>query len=132
MKGELKEFFERYNIDYIIPVPLHIKRESERGYNQAGYIAKEVAKEFNKEYYPNILRRVKNTKAQSGLARGDRQSNIKDAFKVEWKECIEGKNILIVDDVITTGGTVRECSKVLKENGAKKVFVLALATGKKV
>ncbi len=116
--------------DLIIPVPLFPSRKRSRGYNQSQIIGKEISKLTNKKIYENILIRLKNTKPQSLLILEDRQHNIANAFFVvnSKREYITDKNILLVDDVFTTGFTTNECAKVLKNAGAKNVFLFALAT----
>ena len=127
------QFLKSYDI--ILSVPLHKKRLRQRGYDQSQLIAKELAKKFNynlhnkKEliYYNNILIKNKNTKPQSLK---DMQSRIKDVigiYEVKNIEKILGKNIVIFDDIYTTGSTLKECKKVLLEAGAKNVGILALA-----
>lgn len=124
---KIKEFDEK--IDYIIPIPIHLSKLRIRGYNQTVLLAKE----FEKNGYKNILYRgmikIKKTVAQSNLNFAERNKNLKTVFKinVEYSECLKNKNILILDDIFTTGTTVNECAKVLKKNSANKVFVLSLA-----
>jgi ComF family protein len=111
------------------PIPLHPNRLRERGFNQA----KEVAEFINK--YTNIpfidvLQRTKDTPAQAQLTRQkDRYDNIRNAFKLIDFQRIEDKNIVLIDDVITTGWTVKEAAMILKKNRALKVFVVTIARG---
>lgn len=116
------------NYDFIICVPIHKKRFKERGYNQSELISKEIAKLCNKTYCKDVVQKSKNIVAQSSLDKLDRVRNIKDAFKL-GKNCeiVKKKKIAIFDDVFTTGATVNECAKVLKESGAEKVGVFTLA-----
>lgn len=113
--------------DIIIPVPIHRKRKLQRGYNQTQLIAKEIAKNIDIELCDDALIKTKNTIAQSKLNKNKRKQNIKGAFRVLDLEKIQGKNILLFDDIFTTGSTVNECSKILKKVGAKTVGVLTIA-----
>ena len=113
--------------DIIIPVPIHRKRKLQRGYNQTQLIAKEIAKNIDIKLCDDVLVKSKNTIAQSKLNKNKRKQNIKNAFKVLNLEKIQGKNILLFDDIFTTGSTVNECSKILKKAGAKTVGVLTIA-----
>ena len=119
------------NYDIIIPVPLHKKKKHIRGYNQTELIAKELVKNIpNLKLETNILIKTKNTEVQSLLTKNQRQENIKGAFEVGAGNCacpIEGKRIILFDDIYTTGATANECSKVLKRAGAKEILVLTIA-----
>lgn len=111
--------------DVIIPVPLHIKRLRERGFNQSLLLAKEVGKTYKIPVDPFVLRRTRWTEPQVNLSGKDRKINVKGAFAVHGD--LKGKRVLLIDDVYTTGATVGECSKVLRKSGAKEVCVLTLA-----
>lgn len=111
--------------DVVMPVPLHIKRLRERGFNQSLLLAKEVGKRHRIMVDPFALKRIRWTVPQVNLSGKERELNVKGAFEVQ--KDVKGKRILLVDDVYTTGATVRECSKVLKKNGAKDVCILTLA-----
>ena len=132
MKPELNIFFEERSLDYIIPIPLHSSRENERGYNQAEYIARLIAKEYIIPLEVNLVERVKNTRPQSSLHRFTREENIESAFKIKWEDAVRDKNIAIVDDVITTGTTAKELDRTFKKLGAKSVNLIVVATGKKL
>ncbi len=112
--------------DVIIPVPLHWTRLIKRTYNQADLLAKPLAKLFRKTYLPLGLKRIHHTKSQGHLSKKDRQRNIRQAFRVTNPAAIQGKRILLVDDVMTTGATVEECAKVLRKAGAIYVNVLTV------
>lgn len=116
--------------DYIIPVPISFKRYLERGYNQSYLIAKFISKELNKPLIKLGLIKVKNNLKQSTLKIDERLQNVKGAYKVLNSKLINGKNILLVDDIYTTGTTVNECSKVLKASGANKIIVATIAKAK--
>lgn len=114
-------------IDLIIPVPIHHIRSFKRGYNQSELIARFIAKETKIRLVNNVLKKTRNTKPQSLLSANIRKKNIYDAYKVQKSELIINKTILLIDDIYTTGATVNECTRVLKENGAKKVIVATIA-----
>lgn len=117
-------------IDLIVPVPLHKAKERERTFNQAYLIAKYLGRMLDKYVDNKSLVRIKNTKTQNKLTKDERKCNLKKAFKVIERDNIRNKNILLIDDVFTTGSTVDECSKVLLGSGASKVYVLTFATGR--
>ncbi|MBU5676652.1 ComF family protein [Alkaliphilus sp. MSJ-5] len=114
-------------IDLILPVPLYKGKERERGFNQATLLCKYIAKETNIPINIDVLIRVKNTKVMHNLSKKERQENVNDAFKVLDEGVIMNKNILLVDDIFTTGATVNVCSRLLTTHGAKSVTVLTFA-----
>ncbi|MCP4368379.1 MAG: ComF family protein [Deltaproteobacteria bacterium] len=128
-------FWDIKNIDLIIPVPLHLRRLRDRGFNQAVLLVKnwkQLAVKLSIDISDisverNVLVRSRWTEPQTGLGRKKRMKNIKNAFKVSDRSGIAGKKILLVDDVFTTGATANECAKTLISNGAKRVDVLTLA-----
>ena len=113
--------------DIILPVPIHKKRKSTRGYNQSELIAREVSKRLNVEYYNNVLVKDINTIPQSTLTKSKREQNVLGIYSIQKEQKIQNKSILLIDDIYTTGSTVNECSKVLIKNGAKLVDVLTIA-----
>jgi ComF family protein len=128
---KLAEGFHRYwdpqSIDLIIPVPLHSKRLRERGFNQALLLVKELSQRTRIPYSKRLLKKRIPTPPQVKLSGGEREKGVKGSFHIEREDEIEGKTILLVDDVYTTGATVNECSKVLLKAGAQRVDVLTLA-----
>lgn len=118
-------------IDFIIPVPIHRSREKQRGYNQAEIIAKALGQKIKKPVRKKIIARSKETKPMKGLSMEERVENISNAFSIisERKNIIKGKKILVVDDIYTTGSTVDFISKILKGEGASKVYILTFAAG---
>lgn len=126
-KLELDEINEKF--DFIIPVPLHKTKVRERGYNQSEFIAKGVSDKLNIPLLTNAISRTRYTKSQTKLNLIQRAENMKDAFKVNEanSELLKNKNIILLDDVITTGATVNECISVLKIAGVNKIFALSLA-----
>lgn len=111
----------------VLPVPLHPRRLREREFNQSLLLAKEISRALRIPLIPDNLQRVRWTKPQIELKGEERLTNVKGAFEVKDPKDIECKSLLLIDDVYTTGATVRECSKVLKKAGAEKVYVLTLA-----
>lgn len=123
----LESHIKNWNADLMIAVPLHRLKKAERGYNQSYFIAKGIKKELNIPVATNIIKRHKFTTTQTELTLAERKENIKDAFKIKNKKAVKGKNIVLVDDVITTGATISECAALLKLNGAADIFVLSVA-----
>ena len=113
-------------INYLVPVPLHEQRLKERGYNQSELIANALGELTSIPVLTNVLIRKLNTETQTGKTKAERAANVVGAFAVLNKNAIKDKNIVLLDDVFTTGATVDECARVLKRAGAKKVYVLTL------
>jgi len=118
---------EMDRIDLILPVPLHRAKQRQRKFNQAKLLAEHIALAFCKRLEHNALVKTRFAAPQAGLSRTERLKNIKDSFEVKKPKLVKDKNILLVDDVFTTGATVNECAKVLKEAGADNINVLSLA-----
>ena len=113
--------------DLVVPIPLHRKKLKERGFNQAELLARVIATHFDLKLVKNNLKRVKATKSQTSLSKKQRLENIKGAFQFRNKDEFREKKILLVDDVYTTGTTVREAAKVLKKAKAREVYIFTLA-----
>ena len=112
----------------LIPMPLHSSREKERGFNQSELLAEIISKTFNLPLEKNILIRAKNTRAQAELTDWEeRQANLQNAFTVANPENLKGKNIILVDDVYTSGATMSAAAETLRASGAKKIIGLVLA-----
>lgn len=124
MAKRVKE--EGFVFDLIIPIPLSPKSLKKRGYNQSELLAIEVAKVLDKPLRTDILYKVKETKHQKELGFNDRQNNLRDAFFVNFPKDIKDKNILLVDDVMTTGATTNQCAKALKKY-CNEVYVVTFA-----
>ncbi|MCI8285071.1 MAG: ComF family protein [Firmicutes bacterium] len=118
--------------DIVIPVPMHKKKERQRGYNQADILAKFMAKRLKIPYNRDILIRTKNTAPMSRLSADERKKNLKGAFCVtaEGRRLISGKNVLLADDIYTMGVTAQYCSAVLKESGAESVTIMSMASSR--
>lgn len=115
--------------DYLVPVPLYRWRLLRRRYNQASLLAYGIGKAAKKTVLPDSLFRTRSTPIQGHMTSGARAKNVKNAFAVREKDKarVAGKNILLIDDVYTTGATVSECAKALLKAGAAQVNVLTLA-----
>lgn len=118
---------QNWQIDLIIPVPIHHLKKAERGYNQSDFIVKGLSKSLNIPSSKKILKRIRYTQSQTRLNQKEREENVTDAFKVKKRRSIQGKNLLLVDDVITTGVTIQECGKVLRNAGANSVYACSVA-----
>jgi len=112
-----------------VPVPLHTHKRRQRGFNQAELIARSALKlqPFRRFELKPILDRTRETQSQIGLSRHDRRENLRGAFAVTAPEVIRGREVLLVDDVFTTGTTASECALVLRRAGAAKVYVATVA-----
>jgi len=114
--------------DLIVPVPLHAKRERERGHNQAAVLARELARATHLELDEYVLaRRVHTERHRAGMDARARRESVTGAFEVRAPKQISGRRVLLIDDVFTTGATVSECAVVLESAGAAEVFVLTIA-----
>lgn len=116
--------------DVIISIPLYSKKEALRGYNQSFLISRDLSKKLKIPEKSMLVSRIRDTGSQRLLDRSARCFNLKDAFRVKDAKEIKGKVILLVDDILTTGNTLSECSRVLKEAGAKQVIGAVIASGR--
>lgn len=122
LKGSVYE-----QADFLIPVPLHWKKQRKRGYNQSEMIALGMGKALGKPVYTDILERIEFTSSQTRKTRYDRFTNVTGSFIVKNCEKCAGRNILLIDDVVTTGSTVEACAEVLIKNNISKVSLATLA-----
>lgn len=115
--------------DVLVPVPLHWIRLWHRGYNQAALLAQGLSQMTGKIYLPHVLRRHRRTASQGTKNSQQRHHNVKKSFSIKSSQTdrVCNKNILLIDDVYTSGATIQECVKVLKKNGANQVDILTLA-----
>jgi ComF family protein len=116
-----------YPVDVMVPVPLHIRRLRERGFNQTLLLVKELNKRTGIPYEERALKKIKDTPVQITLKKRERRKNLTGAFQVKDQQAIKGKTVVLVDDVYTTGATVNECSRALLKAGAERVAVLTVA-----
>jgi ComF family protein len=127
MAQRLAGFADHDSSDLLLPVPLHLKRIRERGFNQAILLGELLAREWKIPFERSLLRRIRWTEPQVNLAAGERAANVRGAFAVGDPSVVKGRRVILVDDVLTTGSTVSECSRVLKRAGAVEVFVATVA-----
>ncbi len=114
----------------LIPVPLHPRRFNWRGFNQSELLVKDIADTFQMEMAHDVIERTINTAPQADIKeREERLKNLNGIFKIKNGIKITGREILLIDDVCTTGATLNECAKVLRSNGASKVVALVIARG---
>ena len=123
----LASFCSQAEPELIIPVPLHRKRLRQRGYNQSQLIGAVLAKQWKLSLEVGNLRRVRWTEPQTSLDAADRRDNVSGAFAVRDPRRLEGKRVLLVDDVYTTGSTIRACTEPLREAGVAALFVVTVA-----
>lgn len=125
----LQPMLGHVSIAGVIPVPLHPTKERERGYNQSEFIAKGISKVTGLKGFPHLLKRTRHTKTQTQLNSQERKENVADAFEVNshYVSRISHASFLLVDDIITTGATIQECAKVLKDGGAEKIYAASIA-----
>ena len=123
----LQRCFETRQLDVIVPIPLHIRRLRERGFNQSVLLARELSKRATIPLLIKALRKTKETPVQTALTASERRKNLRGAFEVAQKGQIQGKSVLLIDDVYTTGATVNECARTLLDGEAKTVSVLTVA-----
>jgi len=115
-----------WKVDIVVPVPMSLSRRAERGYNQAALLARPIALSFGLEYRSRALRKTRETRSQVGLSLGERQANVRGAFEAD-RRVVSGKQILVVDDVTTSGATLNACARALRVAGAREIYCLTLA-----
>ena len=119
--------FGATSVDLVVPAPITMLHRYDRGFNQCEYLARGLAKRIDRKYDATILRRTGSPRRQAGLSAEERWLNVAGTFTVKKPELVAGRTILVVDDVMTTGATLSECAKTLKEAGAWRVFALSLS-----
>jgi len=132
IKKIMEIYFSRNHLPFshlhmIVPIPLYRRKLKERGFNQAELLARIISKYFNIKLNKNNLKRIKSTQSQTKLSANERIKNVKGVFKVKNGKEFWEKNILLVDDIYTTGATVEEAAKILKRAKAKEIYVFVLA-----
>lgn len=121
--------FEKTANHIIVPVPLHVRRARWRGFNQAGLVAQDIAQRLGIPFHPKALSRVRNTVPQIKMHnRTQRLENIKGAFVCADAQAVQGKTVILVDDVTTTGGTLAECARAVRQAGARSVIAFVIAS----
>lgn len=123
--GQDKALWE--DAEMLVPVPLHPSRRRDRGFNQARLLARDLGARRGFDVLPGALVKTLNRPAQAGLRAADRERNVRRAYAVKHANRVRGRTLILIDDVTTTGATIRECARVLKEAGAKEVRAITLA-----
>lgn len=125
---QMVDFFHslHWQVQAVLPVPLGKKRLKERGYNQVGLVARPLAFNIGMEYLPRAVQKTRDTRSQVGLSASQRQENVKNAYQAD-PLAVNGKSVLLMDDVATTGSTISVCTESLLSAGAKEVYVLTIA-----
>jgi competence protein ComFC len=114
-------------VDFLIPVPLHPARKRERGFNQSRLLARDLGRLRGMTVLEGCLVKVKNVPPQAGLRAAEREDNVKKAYAARRRQKVRGKTLILIDDVATTGATLRECARVLVDAGARDVRAVTLA-----
>ena len=123
-----KKIFDKIKMyDKIIPVPVSKNRYKQRGYNQSELLSKEISKQTGIEYVNDVLIKNKDIIEQSKLNKEQRSKNIKNAYNIKDIKKVENKKILLIDDIYTTGSTVEECCKTLRQSNVQNIGVMVLA-----
>lgn len=128
MAEQYGDWIRSRGVEEIIPVPLHPSRLRERGFNQAGLLARRLSEELGIPMGKNVVFRIRRTKPQKELDDREREKNLVQAFGVsrQWKA---PRRVLLVDDIYTTGNTIHRISRLLKKAGAQKVYFLTISIG---
>lgn len=113
--------------DWLVPVPMHPRKERHRGFNQAEILARALGKRYGLPVVPNLLKRTRNTPPQSGLSPVRRAENMEGAFRINPRYAVSHKKILLIDDIYTTGATLDACAKILAESGAGVISCMTLS-----
>ncbi|MFN3587756.1 MAG: ComF family protein [Spirosomataceae bacterium] len=124
----IKKEVEEYKLDYLLPVPIHPKKLKTRGYNQAEVFSKGLSESLEIKTLTDVLLKTRETVSQTKENKQERFENIKGSFKIIEAGILKGKNIAIVDDVLTTGATLEEIAQILKNVGVSKVVIITIAT----
>ena len=114
-------------IDVVVPMPVTVFHRMDRGYNQSAYLARSLASLIDRECVVNAIARCGHPRRQAGLSGAERIENVRGTFKAVDPRRVRGRTVLLVDDVMTTGATLSECAKTLKEAGAWRVWCITLA-----
>ncbi len=115
------------DVDVIIPIPLHASKQKKRGYNQCDFIVKGMAKELGKSYNLTVVERLRANETQTKKGVYERWINVKELFKVVQPQFVNGKHVLLVDDVVTTGSTLEACADALLQVPGTKVSIATIA-----
>jgi len=123
------ELFEGSGPFLLIPIPMSAERRRERGFNQTELLASLIEKQSGAafSYNPRLLEKIRHTSPQAELSRAERLDNLTGAYRVSDPESIRGKNIIVIDDVATTGSILREATRILKISGAREIIAFTIA-----
>jgi ComF family protein len=124
---KINDLIKAHNIDFMIPMPIHPKKEKKRGYNQAALLCVGINSINKLDYIENAIVKIQHTETQTKKSRIERWRNVEQVFNVPNPQMILGKNILIIDDVITTGASTEACGQILLEHGANSISICGLA-----
>ena len=127
MGMKIKSLLKKHEIDFMIAMPLHPKKEKQRGYNQATLLCHGIKEISQVNYIENAILRMQHTQTQTKKSRIERWQNVSEVFNIPDHSIIKGKNILIIDDVITTGASTEACGKALLDKGARSISICGLA-----
>ena len=116
-----------WHIDVVIPVPGSLARKKMRGYNQASLLALPIALSCRAQYRPGALTKVRDIPSQVGLSAVERYKNVQAVFQARNKDLVAGKSILVIDDIVTSGATMKACAQALLDQDAGQVYGLTLA-----
>lgn len=128
LSNQVSSFVDQLNwpIDMVVPIPLGKERFKERGYNQVAMVAMPLSIRLGLDYHPTVLIRARETRSQVGLTAAERQENVRNAFFADGKK-VDGRTVLLMDDVSTTGATLSSAAEALLASGAHDVFAITLA-----
>lgn len=127
LEAAIRTRFDVARVDVVLPMPVSLFHRLDRGYSQCAYIAKELARRIDRIYRPGVVVRCGHPRRQAGLDELSRRENVKGTFAVRRPEFVRGRTVLVVDDVMTTGSTLSECARTLKESGAWRVWCATIA-----
>lgn len=123
----LQKLWLHKGIQAIVCVPLHTKRQKQRGYNQCHRFCQTLSKALEIPFYPQALTRISYHSSQTQMNRSSRWENVSQAFELTNKKVLEGKDILLIDDVLTTGATLEACVSTIKKNASARVHLFTFA-----
>ena len=126
LEGIARARFKVGEIDLVLPMPTTLWHRMDRGFNQCDYLAKALAKRLERPFAKHAVRRVGSPKRQGGLKEDERRTNVVGTFAVRKPDFVDGRTVLVVDDIMTTGSTLSECAKTLKAAGAVRVWAVTL------
>jgi len=127
LAAAINDKIHEWKIDLIVPIPLHHLKRAERGYNQSDFIAKGIKSVLIIPVKTNLIQRNRFTETQTSMNLVERKENMKDAFTYRRNKILQNKNVLLVDDVITTGATISECGRIILLSGAANVYAASVA-----